>query len=171
MECVGAQCGGPREWPIDRWVLACACMWTVLLGGLLGLLAACGSVRDTGPDAGGADMWASSYAPPALITTVDGADSKFGNTCVHGQWYLQAFNGSTMRQASGLPDSTATVAPVAITIGSNPLDPSSTFAVHVTGSGQMNGGGAFSFAQLTASPTTARSSSSPRPRTRASRAT
>jgi hypothetical protein len=126
-------------------------MWTVLLGGLVGLLAACGSVRDTGPDAGGADMWASSCAPPALITTIDGADSKFGNTCVHGQWYLQAFNGTTMPQAPGLPDSTATVVPVAITIGSNPLDPSSTFAVHVTGSGQMNAGGAFSFAQLTAS--------------------
>jgi hypothetical protein len=42
------------------------------------------------------------------------------------------------------------VAPVPITIGSNPLDPTSTFAVHVSGSGQANTAGQFSYAQLTA---------------------
>ena len=38
---------------------------------------------------------------------------------------------------------------MAITLGSNPLDPTSTFAVRVSGSGQANTGTEFSYAQLT----------------------
>lgn len=111
-------------------------------------LAACGSVRtQADPDA----LPAASCAPPALVTTVETADAGFSNTCIHGQWYLQALNGITMPVAVGQPDNTAPVVPSPITIGSNPLDPSSTFAVHVTGSGQENAGGTFAFAQLTAS--------------------
>jgi hypothetical protein len=113
---------------------------------LLLAAAACGSVRTQN----NADA-AASCAPPALITTVETADAGFSNACIHGQWYLQALNGTTMPVAVGQPNNTAPVVPSSITIGSNPLDPSSTFAVHVTGSGQENAGGTFAFAQLTAS--------------------
>lgn len=112
-------------------------------------LAACGSVRNqANPDAA---VWASSCAPAPLVTTVEAADAGFSNACIHGQWYLQALNGTTMPAAPGQPNNTVPVASAPITIGSNPLDPSSTFAVHVTGSGQENVGSTFTFAQLTAS--------------------
>lgn len=121
-------------------------------GWLLVVLAACGSVRSQDPDAAlPSDAWADSCAPAALVTTVETASSAFSNACVHGQWFLQAYNGMTNPITVGRPDNRAEVAPAAITIGSNPLDPSSTFAIHVTGSGQQNVGGTFSYAQLNAS--------------------
>ncbi|HEX3757558.1 MAG TPA: hypothetical protein VHW23_02590 [Kofleriaceae bacterium] len=124
--------------------------------GLVLALAACGSVSsnttpDAAVDAPPADAWASSCAPPAAITTVETADASFGNSCVHGLWFLQALNGTTTPTAPGRPDNTTPVVPMSIAIDFDPLDPSSTFAVHVTGSGQENTGTTFAFAQLTAS--------------------
>ncbi|HMG57240.1 MAG TPA: hypothetical protein VK601_27260 [Kofleriaceae bacterium] len=126
-------------------------------GGLVVALAACGSVRSGTSDAaapadtGPADAWASSCAPAALLTTVESADPGFGNACVHGAWFLQAFSGTSVPTASGRPDNTAPVVPTAITIGTDPLDQSSTYAVHVSGAGQENTGTMFAYAQLTAS--------------------
>jgi hypothetical protein len=121
-------------------------------------LAACGSVHnqaapDAAPDGAALDgaAWNASCAPTALVTTVETADAAFSNACIHGQWFLQALNGTTNPVAVGQPDDRAPVVPTSIVIGTNPLDPSSTFAVHVTGSGQQNSGTTFSFAQLTAS--------------------
>jgi hypothetical protein len=119
--------------------------------GLTLVLAACGSVTSQAPDAPPADAWTASCAPPALITTVEAADAGFSNTCIHGQWYLEALNGTTMPAAPGRPNNLVPVVPSPITIGTDPLDPSSTFAVHVSGSGQQNMGTTFAFAQLTAS--------------------
>jgi hypothetical protein len=128
----------------------------VAASGIVIALTACGSVRDQSADAATADTaapdaWATSCAPAALVTTVENTDPGFSNACIHGAWFLQALNGTTTPAAPGRPDNTAVVAPVAITIGSDPLDPSSTFAVHVFGNGQQNVGTTFSFAQLTAS--------------------
>ena len=129
---------------------------TITCGCLAVALAACGSVRSDAappgapPDAG-ADAKAASCVRAPLITTIETADASFGNACLHGRWFLQAANGTTMPPAPGRSDNTAVVVPVPITIGTDPLDPSSTFAVHVTGSGQENVGTTFSFAQLTAS--------------------
>jgi hypothetical protein len=120
-------------------------------GGLLVALAACGNVRTQSPDAAVADAWAARCVPAPLVTTIESADAGFSNTCIHGQWYLQALNGSTTPPAPGRPDNTTPVVPAPITIGTDPLDPTSTFAVHVSGSGQQNVGTTFSFAQLTAS--------------------
>jgi len=53
--------------------------------------------------------------------------------------------------APGRPNNLVPVVPSPITIGTDPFDQSSTFAVHVTGNGQQNVGTMFSFAQLTAS--------------------
>lgn len=123
----------------------------IVAGGVLAAAAACGSVSGAAPDAATPDGWAASCAPPPLVTTVESADPGFGNPCIHGQWYLEAFNGTTTPFAPGRPGNVVPVPPSPITIGSNPLDPSSTFAVHVTGSAQQNVGTMFSFAQLTAS--------------------
>jgi hypothetical protein len=120
---------------------------SVTPGCLVVVLAACGSVRG---DAAPIDAWATSCVPAPLITTIETASASFGDACLHGRWYLQAANGTTMPPAPGRSDNTAVVVPVPITIGSNPLDPSSTFAVHVSGSGQENVGATFSYAQLTA---------------------
>ncbi|HEU4730473.1 MAG TPA: hypothetical protein VFT22_21390 [Kofleriaceae bacterium] len=124
--------------------------------GLVLVLAACGDVAnravDPSPaDASSADAWAASCAPPAAITTVEAADAGFSNSCIHGQWVLQALNGTTMPAAPGRPDNTVPVIPMSIPIGFDPFDPSSTFAVHVTGAGQENTGTTFAYAQLTAS--------------------
>jgi hypothetical protein len=119
--------------------------------GVVLVFAACGSVKNLADDAAPADAWTSSCAPPALITTVETADAGFSNTCIHGQWYLEALNGTTTPVAAGRPNNLVPVVPSSITIGTDPLDPSSTFAVHVTGSGQQNKGTTFAFAQLTAS--------------------
>lgn len=133
---------------------------TVTCGCLVVALAACGRISFDAlpPDA---PPGAPSYAPPdavavscvptPLITTIETADASFGNACLHGQWFLQAANGTTVPPAPGRSSNTAVVLPVPITIGTDPLDPSSTFAVHVTGSGQENVGTTHSFAQLTVS--------------------
>jgi len=91
--------------------------------------------------------WLSSCAPGPLVTRVESADPYYGTECIHGGWYLESLNGTTMPANTGAPVS---VPPVPITLGSNPLDPTSTFAVHATGSGQANTGTQYSYAQLTA---------------------
>jgi hypothetical protein len=120
-------------------------------------LAACGNVQSQAPsDApvisdAAADAWASNCVPMALVTKVETADAGFANACIHGEWFLQAFNGITSPVTDGKPEDITPVVPTPITIGSSPLDPTSTFAVHVTGSGQQNVGTSPSFAQLTVS--------------------
>ena len=117
-------------------------------GGLAALLPACGNVTDpAGVDARADDAWLQSCAPGPLVTRVESADPYYGSECIHGGWYLEAFNGTTVPATAGR---TVPVAPVSITLGSNPLDPTSTFAVRVSGSGQENIAGQFSYAQLTA---------------------
>lgn len=126
-----------------------------LLGPVLAL-AACGSVANQTPadaatsDAPPSDAWAASCAPTALITRVEAADAGYNNECIHGQWFLQSFNGTTTPATSG-PGDSVPVVPTMITIGSNPLDSSSTYAVHVTGSGQANTATSSTFVQLNAS--------------------
>lgn len=117
-----------------------------------GSLAACGSVNApvTQDAAIAPDAWAKSCAPDPLITTVETNSPAFGNLCLHGSWYIQALNGTTMPGTAG-PDNTAPVIPTPITIGTDPLDPASTLAIHASGSGQQNMGATFAFAQLTAS--------------------
>lgn len=117
---------------------------------LAALLAGCGSVSNVDPDAAPPDAWQKSCAPDPLVTTVESPDPTFRNRCINGQWNLQAYNGTTMPVTAGRPGKTTTVPPTSITIGTNPLDPSSTFAVHATGSGQQNAGSDFAYAQLTA---------------------
>lgn len=117
-------------------------------GVLAALVPACGSVKD--PVAGDASTWQRSCAPAPLITRVESGDPFYGDGCIHGGWYLEAFNGVTTPPIAGAPNDTTPVAPVSITLGSNPLDPTSTFAVHVSGSGQANTATEFAYAQLTA---------------------
>lgn len=118
-------------------------------GGLVALLSACGNVSDLPAvvDAPPDDAWLRSCAPGPLVTRVESTDPHYGTECIHGGWYLEAFNGMTTPVASRMP---VPVAPVSITLGSSPLDPTSTFAVRVSGSGQVNAGSEFSYAQLTA---------------------
>ena len=129
----------------------------VAVSGLVVALAACGSVQaqnpaDAGPsDAATVDAWASNCAPPMEITTVEVSGSSFSNACVHGQWYLQALNGTTSPSAPDQPDHRVEVRPTSIPIGTNSQHSSSTFAIHVTGADQANSGTTFSFAQLNAS--------------------
>jgi hypothetical protein len=119
---------------------------------LLAALAACGNVKSPAAgDAGIADAWQSSCVPTQLITTIESNHPAFGNQCLHGSWSLEAFNGATMPVVVGQPNNTAPVIPAAITIGTDPLDPASTYAVHVTGSGQENTATGSAFAQLTVS--------------------
>ena len=126
-----------------------------VLGGwgvLAALLPACGSVKDpVGADGSTADAWQRSCAPSApLITRVEGGDPFYGDNCIHGGWYLESFNGVTTPATAGLPGRQTSVAPASITLGSSSLDPTSTFAVHVSGSGQANTGTEYAYAQLTA---------------------
>lgn len=120
------------------------------------MLAACGSVTNQTPadarptDAPPTDAWAASCAPTALITRVEAADAGFSNECIHGEWFLQSFNGTTMPPTSG-PGDSVPVVPTAITLDTNPLDTSSTYAVHVTGQGQANTATSSTFVQLNAS--------------------
>ena len=92
-----------------------------------------------------------SCVPARMITDIEEASAGFGSTCPRGQWYLEALNGTTMPVAPGQPDNVTPVMPTRIDLGSNPLDSMSTYAVHVTGSGQENVGDTFAFAQLTVS--------------------
>lgn len=118
-------------------------------------LTACGSVSSPATDAAAPNGWASNCAPTAEITRVEAADAGFGNSCIHGFWYLEAFNGTTAPIAPGRPDNTTAVLPAPIAPGFNTLDSSSAFAIHVTGSGQENvmtgTETTFSYAQLTVS--------------------
>ena len=122
---------------IDR---CCACVLVVAL-------AACGSVREVEEDAA-ADAWTSSCQTEQLVTTVQTAAPGYGDRCIHGRWTLEALNGATTPDAPNGPGHSASVTPEPITIGSNPLDPSSTFAVHVSGNGQQNNPPTYSYAQL-----------------------
>jgi hypothetical protein len=121
------------------------------------LLAACGSVDALPspdapmPDAVMPDAWQQSCKLSVpLITTIDAATPGYGNSCLHGTWNLQAFNGTTMPPTAGQDGGTVIVRPAAIALGFNTLDPTSTFAIHVSGSGQENNGTMFSYAQLSA---------------------
>jgi hypothetical protein len=113
-------------------------------------LAGCGVVKaESGPDAMEPDPWQSSCTlPTPLITVVDSASGGYGNKCLHGSWNLQSLNGSTSPPSVGLDGNTAQVRPTAIIAGFNTLDLTSTFAIHVSGSGQQNVGQTFSYAQL-----------------------
>jgi hypothetical protein len=98
------------------------------------------------PDVGGIH----GCAPEALITDVQSTDPGYGNGCIRGAWTLEAVTGTTTPPV-GQTDNTVLVSPVAIGMGSNPLAPSSTFAIHVSGSGQHNVPPNFGYAELFAS--------------------
>jgi hypothetical protein len=114
------------------------------------LLAGCGSVQAQGDrDAGTPDAWQDSCVLPVpLITTVESDGPGYGNSCLHGSWNLQALNGATTPPSVGETGHTGVVRPTPIALGFNSLDPASTFAVHVSGSGQEDMGTVFSYAQL-----------------------
>jgi hypothetical protein len=124
-------------------------------GALAGVLAiglgACGSVKQDSPGDAAADakQLRSCVAVPS-ITPVESAEPGYGNSCIHGVWTLQAFNGTTMPAVgvNNIVDVAPT--PMASAPMANPLH-DSTFAVHVSGSGQANVPPASTFAQLTAS--------------------
>lgn len=121
--------------------------------GVLGvLLSACGSVQDQpASDGPPADAWQRSCAPAApLVTRVESADPFYGDACIHGGWYLEALNGTTVPPTAGLPNRQTPVTPTAIPLGTNPLDPTSTFAIRVSGADQQNTSSEFAYAQLTA---------------------
>lgn len=144
-------------------VLASSPVWnslsTMVSGGLVVAIAACGSVKnqDRDPtdaavvsDGPSADAWAMNCVAEAVVARVESTDSGYGGNCVHGTWVLEALNGTTVPSAPDQAGHAAAVHPTAITLGSNPLDPGSTFAVHVSGIGQEDVGTTFSYAQLNA---------------------
>lgn len=107
---------------------------------------------DTPVDSLPPDSWDKNCVlPEPLITTIDAARADYSNSCLHGNWSLQSLNGTTMPVTVGQAGNTAIVRPTAIDPGFNSLDRTSTFAVHVSGSGQQNAGETFSYAQLSAS--------------------
>jgi hypothetical protein len=122
----------------------------------LSALAACGSVKadlpaDASPDVGaGSGSGSSACASQPVITDIEEAVAGYGNACARGGWTLESFNGTTS-PAVAKPDNSTLVAPIALAADSNPLDPTSRFAIHVSGSGQHNVPPDFSFAQLAAS--------------------
>lgn len=78
---------------------------------------------------------------------VETADASFTNGCIHGHWFLQVPNGMTTPGAPDVPKTnTARVSPSSLP--SDTLDPSSKYAIHVSGSGQRAGGYAYLFASL-----------------------
>jgi hypothetical protein len=130
----------------------CVVALAALIIGITGItgMTGCGKVLDpTTGDAAMPDAWQQSCVPPVpLVTTVESASPGYGNSCLHGSWNLQVLNGTAMPPAPEQTGFTAKVRPTAIARGFNTLDPTSTFAIHVTGSGQENVGGVFSYAQL-----------------------
>jgi len=84
------------------------------------------------------------------ITAVESGDPTFESGCMRGRWALLSPNGMTVPATAGQPGNLAVVHPTVIGVGSNPLAPTSTFAVHVTGSGQENTAMLNSFAHVTA---------------------
>jgi hypothetical protein len=119
-------------------------------------ITACGKVVPSATDAavtdaGMPDAWESSCVLPVpLITPVESANPGYGNSCLHGSWNLQALNGTTTPPSVEQPGHTALVHPTPIALGFNMIDRTSTFAVHVSGNGQENMNGVFSYAQLAA---------------------
>jgi hypothetical protein len=125
-------------------------------------LVACGSVAERPPpdaasDApvdGAPDAWPMSCASPAEITPVEAAETGYGNACIHGNWQLQSPNGVTVPSTASSADHTIPVVPTPIGATQHPnlLDPSSKYAISVSGVGQKNeiGGIGFSYAQLSA---------------------
>jgi hypothetical protein len=141
-------------------------------GALAATFTACGSVKDTAaadaavtPDAVTADATVMADAPPdgfpvlpsckpvvAEISKIENSDPGYGNGCIRGAWTLQAFNGTTTPVTAGQPNNNTLVAPISITGDATRPDMSSTFAVHVSGAGQMNPPNETgAYAQLTAS--------------------
>lgn len=118
-------------------------------------LAACGNATAEQPADAAPDAWLATCAAPATITAVESADHGYGGDCIHGSWQLQSPNGTTVPRTDDAPVHTVFVVPTPIgaTQHPNPLDPTSRFAVHVSGERQHNepGGIGFSYAQLTAS--------------------
>jgi hypothetical protein len=112
-------------------------------------LAACGQIPALpGPDADLPPWQPSCVVPAPLITLVSSDSPGYGNDCLHGSWNLQSLNGTTTPSSVDQPGHAAIVRPTAIAPGDNPLALDSTFAVHVSGSGQQNVGNTFSYAQL-----------------------
>jgi len=126
---------------------------------LLVSLVACGSVAALPqPDAvvevdAAPDAWPMSCATTD-ITPIEAAETGFGNACVHGSWQLQSPNGVTVPSTTDSNDHVTQVvpSPIGATQHPNLLDPSSKYAINVSGVGQKNdpGGIGFSYAQLTA---------------------
>jgi hypothetical protein len=116
-------------------------------------LTACGSVNSE-TDAGSAMPDAArplrSCTAPPTITNVEDAAPAYSNSCIHGAWTLQALNGTTTPNVFGMPNNLVAVAPVMIAAGSNMVNMTSTFAIHVAGGGQENAANAPAYAQLTA---------------------
>jgi hypothetical protein len=121
-------------------------------------LAACGSVTerplpDAQPDAQ-PDAWPMTCATPPDITAIESSASGYGNACIHGSWQLQSPNGVTVPSTEGAANRTTPVVPTAIGVTQHPntLDPSSKYAMYVSGVGQKNdpAGVGFSYAQLSA---------------------
>ena len=131
----------------------------------LSSLAACGSVAASDPDAAGpgsdapatdAASGLPSCTPTAAsttITTVESANAGYGDGCIRGGWTLEAFNGTTSPVAVGKPANTALVSPTRLQSEGevNEVNMASTYAVHVSGSGQTNNPPQSTYAQLTAS--------------------
>jgi hypothetical protein len=86
------------------------------------------------PDAG--EPWQASCVAPLPITRVEDSSPYYDGACIQGGWFLQKKNGSSVPASE--PDISVPVQPTAISVGSNPLDPASRFAVHISGSGQAN---------------------------------
>jgi hypothetical protein len=119
------------------------------------LLAACGSVRALPDDAamsdtgGPPDAWQPNCIVTApLITTIESDNPVYSNKCLNGTWRIEVLNGASVPQAAEEPGHAAIVRPTGIALDFNTLDTQSTFAIHVSGSGQMNSGDTFTYAQL-----------------------
>lgn len=120
---------------------------------LLLLLAGCGSVQAVADaalaDGALPDAWQQScLATVPLITTIESDSPLYSNKCLNGAWRLEVLNGTSTPSAVEQDGHAAIVRPTGIALGFNTLDGQSTFAVHVSGSGQENIGGVFTYAQL-----------------------
>lgn len=125
-------------------------------------LTACGHVEGGTPDAQPTPDAAADAAIDAapwqahckltqpLVTSVQSTSPEYGDACLEGRWVLESLNGTTTPVTVGNSGNTAIVAPTPIPAGANGSDATSTFAVHVSGSGQQNTTTEFSYAQLSA---------------------
>jgi hypothetical protein len=71
-----------------------------------------------------------------MITPVEDTSPYYDGACIQGGWFLQKKNGTSVPASE--PDVSVPVQPIAIAIGSNSVDPTSAFALHIAGSGQAN---------------------------------